>query len=110
MPTQVSPNVLGIASRVRPVVERRDSRAYQALLTIIDRETWIERQRERGRLGGILSGRVRRERTADIDAAICRARRAGMSQRQIAQALGVTRTKVRWVIARDGEGCEGTDG
>ena len=110
MPTQVSPNVLGIASRVRPWVERRDSRAYQALLTLIDREAWLARQRERGRKGGILSGQIRRERTADIDAAICRARRAGLSQRQIAHALGVSRDKVRWVLARDGEGGEGANG
>ncbi|MDE0130667.1 MAG: hypothetical protein OXM62_05705 [bacterium] len=87
----------------RPKCQRRDSRAWKELLRRHGghRPAFIARQRERGRLGGILSGEVRRDRSAEIDWTICAYRHSGISVRQTAARLGVGRGKIQHVLKRD---------
>lgn len=87
----------------RPKCQRRDSRAWRELLRRHGGHdpAFIEKQRERGRAGGFLSGVVRRERSAAVDWAICAHRHQGISVRQIAALLGVGRGKVQHVLKRD---------
>ena len=59
------------------------------------------RQAARGRRGGVASGESRRSGSAERDAEIERLAEAGMSQRQIAARVGVSRDVVRWVLARE---------
>lgn len=69
-----------------------------SLQDLIDRTHTPELQAERGRLGGIKSGKVRLAKTADKRSEALVLRQCGMSQRAIAVALGVNQsTVVRWL-------------
>ena len=67
--------------------------AQGAYYSVAEREEW-------GRARGIRSGQVRRDRTAERDAAILEDRAAGLSQRAIAAKHGVSRGTVENVLRR----------
>ena len=66
------------------------------------RPPWIARQAARGRLGGIMSGQARRERTRDRDEAIVAAVASGQSKRAVAKVYGLNEGTVRYIVAREG--------
>lgn len=66
------------------------------------RPPWIARQAARGRLGGIMSGQARRERTRDRDEAIVAAVASGQSKRAVAKVYGLNEGTVRHIVAREG--------
>ena len=53
-----------------------------------------------GRERGIRSGKARRKRTADRDAAIVEAVMAGRSMRDVGREFGLTEGSVRWIVRR----------
>ena len=56
-----------------------------------------------GRERGIRSGKARRKRTADRDAAIVEAVECGESIRSVEREYGLTHGTVRWIMRRGGE-------
>lgn len=66
--------------------------------------TWdTEAQTRRGALGGVRSGQVRREATANCDAEIVGAVERGESMRSVARAYGLTHVGVRYIVGRGGK-------
>ena len=66
------------------------------------RPRWIAHQAARGRLGGVTSGRARRERTHDRDEAILAAVAGGQSKRAVAKLFGLNEGTIRYIVARAG--------
>ena len=65
------------------------------------RPRWIARQAARGRLGGVMSGQARRERTRDRDEAILAAVAGGQSKRAVAKLFGLNEGTIRYIVARE---------
>ncbi|MCY4129732.1 MAG: replication initiation protein [Gammaproteobacteria bacterium] len=63
-----------------------------------DDTSFIERQRELGRMGGVASGIVRRDSTRERDAGIVAAHRAGKSAAQIARDTGLHRSQIGRIL------------
>ena len=69
--------------------------------------SWIARQSARGRNGGAKSGAAKRSRVRERDLRIVVLRDAGLSQREVAAVMGVSRDVVRGAadrLARGGGG------
>ena len=66
------------------------------------RPSWIARQESRGRLGGFMSGKARRERSRDRDEAILAAVASGQSKRAVAKLHGLNEGTIRYIVAREG--------
>ena len=66
------------------------------------RPSWIARQEARGRVGGFMSGKARRERNRDRDEAILAAVAGGQSKRAVAKLFGLNEGTIRYIVAREG--------
>ena len=67
------------------------------------RPDWLARQTQRGRRGGVASGRTRRSATAERDAEIVAAVRAGEGIRAVAREQGVAASTVSRILRRQFE-------
>lgn len=80
-----------------------EQRALRTLLGEEERaRRWSEHQAERGARGGLMSGERRREATRERDARILELHAAGVSQRAIAECLGLSRGVVVNVLRGGG--------
>ena len=66
------------------------------------RPSWIARQEARGRVGGFMSEKARRERNRDRDEAILAAVAGGQSKRAVAKLFGLNEGTIRYIVAREG--------
>ena len=65
------------------------------------RPRWIARQAAWGRLGGVMSGEARSERTRDRDDAILAAVAGGQSKRAVAKLFNLNEGMIRYIVARE---------